>query len=43
VDVQDDLRTRISGCTDLKQLNVWLRRAAVAGAAEDLFDLPDAA
>ena len=30
-------RTRITGCTDLKQLSTWLRRAVTADKASDLF------
>ena len=30
-------RTRITGCTDLKQLSTWLRRASTAQEASDLF------
>jgi hypothetical protein len=37
VDVPDDARARISGCTDLDQLDVWVRRAATAGSVDNLF------
>jgi hypothetical protein len=34
----DDARTRITGCSDLDQLDVWVRRAATAATIDDLFD-----
>lgn len=37
VDVPDDARDRITGCTDLDQLDDWLRRAATADSIDDLF------
>jgi hypothetical protein len=36
--VSDEARTRITSCTDLDQLEIWVRRAATVGSAEDLFD-----
>jgi hypothetical protein len=37
VEVPDDARERIAGCTDREQLETWIRRAATATSAEDLF------
>lgn len=37
VDVPDHARARISECTDLQQLDTWIRRAATARSVEDLF------
>jgi hypothetical protein len=37
LDVTDAERERISGCTDLRQLRKWIRRAATAGSTGDLF------
>jgi hypothetical protein len=34
--VPDDVRQRITDCTDLDQLTAWIRRAATAGKIEDL-------
>src|SRR4051794_19355996 len=36
--VPDDVRVRISSCTDLDQLKVWGRRAATVASVEELFD-----
>lgn len=36
--VPDDARERITGCTDLDQLDIWIRRAASADSINDLFD-----
>lgn len=38
VDVPDDVQVRISGCTDVGQLDTWARRAATADKIGDLFD-----
>ena len=38
VEVPDDVRTRITECSDLDQLDRWLRRAVTASSAGDLFD-----
>jgi len=38
IDVPDDVRTRITGCSDLDQLDAWVRRAATADSVKDLFD-----
>ncbi|HEX6472144.1 MAG TPA: hypothetical protein VF069_23835 [Streptosporangiaceae bacterium] len=37
IEVPEDARTRITGCEDLGQLETWVRRAATAESAEDLF------
>jgi len=37
VEVPDDVRVRITQCSDLDQLTVWLRRAVTAASAHDLF------
>lgn len=36
--VDDASRARISGCADLEQLDLWVRRAVTAGSARELFD-----
>jgi hypothetical protein len=36
--VPDDVRSRISECRDLDQLDTWVRRAATVGSVYDLFD-----
>lgn len=38
IEVSEDVRARILGCTDMEQLDEWLRRAAVANSVTDLFD-----
>jgi hypothetical protein len=38
LDVTDAERERIAGCTDLKQLKTWLRRAVIVEKTSDLFD-----
>jgi len=38
IDVPDDARARITGCSDLVQLDTWIRRAATADSIDDLFD-----
>ena len=38
IEVPEDARARIRGCTDMEQLDAWLRRAAVANSITDLFD-----
>lgn len=37
IEVPDDVRARITGCTDLEQLRTWIRRAVTAGSVHDLF------
>lgn len=36
--ISDDARVRVTGCTDLDQLDNWVRRAATATSADDLFE-----
>ncbi|MCV7191521.1 hypothetical protein [Mycolicibacterium brumae] len=36
-DVPDDLRARVTNCTDTERLTVWLIRAATADSVEDVF------
>jgi len=38
VAVPDEVRADITGCTDIDQLDTWIRRAATAQNVEDLFD-----
>lgn len=38
IDLPDDIRNRITACTDLDQLDTWIRRAATALSVADLFD-----
>lgn len=37
IDVPDDARARITGCSDLDQLDVWVRRAVTAATVDELF------
>ena len=37
IDVPADVRERITGCTDIGQLRVWLRRAATAHSLDEVF------
>lgn len=37
IDVSDDIRERIIGCTDTDRLERWVRRAATVDTAEELF------
>jgi hypothetical protein len=37
IEVSDEVRERVSGCADLGQLETWIRRAATANRADDLF------
>ena len=37
IEVPDDVHARITGCADVAQLDDWLRRAATAEAAHDVF------
>ncbi|MBV9315740.1 MAG: hypothetical protein JO100_18855, partial [Pseudonocardia sp.] len=37
INVPEDTRNRITSCTDLDQLNTWIRRAATATSIDDLF------
>jgi hypothetical protein len=36
--VSEDVRDRIRACTDMAQLDTWLKRAAVANSITDMFD-----
>lgn len=38
VDVPEEARARILGCTDLDQLDAWIRRAASADSIKDVLD-----
>jgi len=38
IEVSDELRERITGCTDHDQIATWLHRAATATKASDLLD-----
>ena len=37
IEVPEDVRERITSCTELDQLETWIRRAATVGTAQDLF------
>jgi hypothetical protein len=38
VEVPEEAREKIAGCTDLDQLDTWVRRAATADKVDELFD-----
>jgi hypothetical protein len=38
IDVPEEVRARITECTDLDQLRQWIRRAATANRVDELFD-----
>jgi hypothetical protein len=38
IEVPDPVREDITSCTDLDQLDTWIRRAATAAKVQDLFD-----
>jgi hypothetical protein len=38
IEVPDDARERITECTDPDQLEVWVRRAAIATTVKELFE-----
>jgi hypothetical protein len=38
VEVPDEAREQIAACTDLDQLDMWVRRAATADKVDELFD-----
>lgn len=38
LDVTDAERERIAGCTDLRQLKIWVRRVAIVEKTSDLFN-----
>ena len=37
LEIPADVRERVLACTDLAELNRWIRRAAVVGSARELF------
>jgi hypothetical protein len=37
IDVPDAAQKRIMGCTDLEQLEIWVRRAATVSTVDELF------
>ncbi|MFB7515534.1 hypothetical protein [Streptomyces sp. NPDC056144] len=39
LDVPDDVRNRITSCTDADLLRTWLTRSVTAASAEETFDL----
>jgi hypothetical protein len=42
IEVPADARARITSCTDLDQLDSWIRRAVTATSIDQLFDEPEA-
>lgn len=38
INTPGEVRDRIASCTDIEQLDAWIRRAATALRIEDLFD-----
>ena len=38
IHVPDDIRTDIATCTDVAQLEAWIRRAATADKIQDVLD-----
>lgn len=38
IDVPEGVQNEIVACTDLDQINIWLRRALTVVTVEDLFD-----
>jgi len=38
IDVPEDAKARITGCTDFHQLDAWIRRAATASTIEEVLD-----
>jgi hypothetical protein len=38
IDVPDTARTRITECTDIQQIDTWVRRAATADSIDDVLD-----
>ncbi len=36
--VDEAARARIAGCSDLEQLDVWVRRAVTVASVQELFD-----
>jgi len=37
IDIPDDIRERVTSCTDLDTLTLWFDRSLTASTAEDLF------
>jgi hypothetical protein len=37
IEVPEDVRERITSCTELDRLETWIRRAATVSTAQDLF------
>jgi hypothetical protein len=38
IEVPEEGRARITGCSDVEQLEVWIRRAVTVSSVHDLFD-----
>jgi hypothetical protein len=38
IEISDAVRARVTACTDLDQLDAWVRRAVTVASADDLFD-----
>jgi len=38
IEVPDDVREEIASCSDLDQLDTWIRRAATASKVQELFE-----
>ncbi|WP_194833421.1 hypothetical protein [Nocardia sp. XZ_19_369] len=38
ISVSDEIRTRVSRCADVDQLETWVRRAVLVDTADELFD-----
>jgi hypothetical protein len=38
IEISDDVRERISNCTDIEQIEAWIRLAATADSTDVLFD-----
>ncbi|WP_433149731.1 hypothetical protein ACQPZ8_11505 [Actinomadura nitritigenes] len=38
ITVPNDIRDKVTGCTDIDQLKRWVRRAVVIDHAKELFD-----
>ncbi len=37
IEIPDAVRARVAACTDLDQLDAWVRRAVTVASADDLF------
>jgi hypothetical protein len=42
IDVPPSARARITSCTDLYQLDSWIRHAVTVNSIDELFDEPEA-